>query len=116
MLEDPTPARLPAVSPARSFPNSGAAGFAGPDVPSRITGAEKLMFGMLGGGWKLEGKPGGRPGCGPFICCIPGGGVVPGATIPGGANPGGAAEELVSIYAGREEEEINLPIPGGAPG
>jgi len=32
-------------------------------VPSRITGALKLMFGIFAGGWKFGGKPPGRPGC-----------------------------------------------------
>lgn len=58
-------------------------------MPRRITGAEKLIFGMFAGGWKFGGKPPGRPGCWTLCCCIPGGAPVPGGAIPGGANPGG---------------------------
>ena len=54
------------------------AGFEGPVVPRRMTGALKLILGILAGGWKLEGKPPGRPGCW-LLVCIPGGGAVPGA-------------------------------------
>lgn len=85
---DPSPARRPGPSDPRSRPASGPAGFAGPEVPSRITGAEKLMFGIFGGGWKFAGKPPGRPGCWALACCIPGGGAVPGAAMPGGATAG----------------------------
>ncbi len=53
-------------------------GFDGPVVPSRITGALKLILGMLAGAWKLEGRPPGRPGCWLFDC-MPGGGPTPGA-------------------------------------
>lgn len=49
-VAEPRPARLPAASPGACLPGSGAAGFVGPEVPRRITGAEKLMLGMLGGG------------------------------------------------------------------
>ena len=51
-------------------------------MPSRITGAEKFMFGIFAGGWKFGGNPPGRPGC--WLVCIPGGGLTPGADIPGG--------------------------------
>lgn len=54
------------------------AGFDGPVVPRRMTGALKLMLGILAGGWKLEGSPPGRPGCWLFDC-MPGGGPTPGA-------------------------------------
>lgn len=86
MLEEPRPGRRPGPSGPRSRPISGPAGFAGPEVPSLITGAEKLMFGMFGGGWKLAGKAPGRPGCWVFACCMPG------AAVPGAAIPGGGAE------------------------
>jgi hypothetical protein len=57
--------------------------FEGP-VPNRITGAEKLMFGMFAGPWKLAGRPLGRVICALFACWTPGGGAVPGADMPGG--------------------------------
>lgn len=69
------------------------------------------MLGMFGGGWKLGGKPAGRPGCWAFADCIPGGGVVPGATIPGGG-----AIKLVTDSKWGIEEIMDSPMPGGAPG
>jgi hypothetical protein len=90
----PNPARLPPVSPPRSFP-SGAADFEGPDVPRRITGAEKLILGIFAGGWKLGGNPPGRPGCCAFACCMPGGGAVPGADMPGGGPGHKSAREYI---------------------
>lgn len=66
---------------------------------------------MLGGGWKLGGKPGARPGCGAFACCIPGGAAVPG----GGAIPGGAiaAGAIPGGGAGASKEEIALALDWG---
>lgn len=69
------------------------------------------MFGMLGGGWKFGGKPGVRPGCGAFACCIPGGaavpggGAIPGGAIAAGAIPGGGAKE--------SKKEIALALDWG---
>jgi len=58
----------------------GMVGFDGPVVPRRMTDALKLILGILAGGWKLEGRPPGRPGCWLFDC-MPGGGPTPGAAI-----------------------------------
>lgn len=71
-LSMPSPGRPPCLGPSpRSLPP------AGPVVPSRITGALKLMLGRLGG-WKDAG--------GAFACCMPGG--MPGrAGTPGGGAP-----------------------------
>lgn len=52
-----------------------------------MTGALKLMLGMLGGHCQLAGSPArplGREVCGLLACCKPGGGAVPGADMPGG--------------------------------
>lgn len=54
------------------------------DVPSRMTGALKFMFGRLGGGWKDAGRPLGRLAWAMFGCWTPGGGAIPGADMPGG--------------------------------
>ena len=70
-------------------------------MPRRMTGALKLMLGMLAGGWKLEGKPPGRPGCW-LLACMPGGGAVPGAARIG--------QHRLSKCS-----SCSLPVPGGAP-
>ena len=77
------------------------AGLDGPVVPRRITGALKLMLGMLAGGWKLEGKLPGRPGCWLFAF-IPGEGAVPGAAT--------VCQHTLSNLS-----KCCLPAPGGAP-
>lgn len=77
-----------------------------------MTGAEKLMLGMFGGGWKLAGKPPGRPGCWLLFCCMPGGVAVPGAAIPGGGAEAGQFMMLRVLGT----FTFNLPMPGGAPG
>ena len=80
-LEPPAdPGSCPSLRPPA---DKGVDDFDGP-VPKRITGAEKLMFGMLAGPWKLAGRPLGRLDCALLACCIPGGGAVPGADMPGG--------------------------------
>lgn len=55
-------------------------------MPSRITGALKLMLGRFGGGWKEAGSPLGRLACvAELTCWTPGGGAIPGAEdMPGG--------------------------------
>lgn len=57
-------------------------------MPSRMTGALKLMLGMFAGGWKFDGRPPGRFGRLPGVCAtlMPGGGATPGAApvVPGG--------------------------------
>ena len=98
----PRPGRADLASDSRrgSFP-IGMAGLEGPVVPRRMTGALKLILGMLAGGWKLEGKPPGRPGCWLFAC-MPGGGAVPGAA-------------MLRQHTLSKPRNWSLPVPGGAP-
>ena len=54
-------------------------------IPKRMTGAEKLMLGMFGGGWKFGGNPPGRLGLTPWDCGTGGALLTPGAAgVPGG--------------------------------
>jgi hypothetical protein len=66
------------------------------------------MLGMLGGPWKLAGRPLGRLPCVLLACCTPGGGAVPGADMPGGGPEGTLAQES-------KEGAVSIPIPGGGP-
>lgn len=86
-------------------------------MPRRITGALKLMFGMLVGAWK-GGRPLGRLAWGTLACWKPGGGAIPGA----GDMPGGGPREKdhVSIWQavfamlGDGRGKSCIPNPGGA--
>ena len=80
---EPNPALRPPLSRS-SRPPKTSEGLDGPEVPSRMTGAEKLMFGIFAGIWKFGGNPLGVPGCCALVCCVPGGTDVPGAATPGG--------------------------------
>ncbi len=73
-----------------------------------MTGAEKLILGMLGGPWKLAGSPLGRLPCAMLACCTPGGGAVPGADMPGGG-----PASIRSSWGERRARAY--PFPGEAP-
>lgn len=87
------------------------------EVPNRMIGALKLIFGRFAGGAKPA-----IPGRAPMLaCCVPGGAPVPGAPIPGGGGmPGGppipgAVPGGIPKPGGTPETPIP-PNPGGMPG
>jgi hypothetical protein len=63
-------------------------------VPRRMTGAFRLMLGMLVGAAQFGGKGRGPPSAGGPWKLTPGGAATPGAELPGGG-PGG--EDLLVI-------------------
>jgi hypothetical protein len=117
------------VSPSFRVPGpddaDDAVGFAGNEfAPSRITGALKLMFGRLGGGWKEAGRPPGRLACmAELDCWTPGGGAIPGADdMPGGGPKArqwqcpGVREPMASTIAVPFEDFSPRPGGGAMPG
>jgi hypothetical protein len=84
-------------------------------VPSRITGALKLMLGMFAGPWKLGGSPAGRGGRDGFAWMVPGAMPTPGGAMPGA--PGDVSRGLTAAGGAIPAVPGGMPVPGGgAPG